>query len=207
MFAISNLILLLAMAVIVVFTLAARGQFPMSDGPSSSRSDADSDLEARIANMRYLAAQAEKSGERRKKDPKLALEELQEDFVQLQVLNKKLVLTVSQTEKVDFKFVTKSAAEINKRAERLQLNLALPEAETSVARPGLQPISDSKQLKTAVTSLGWLIYWFKKNPIFREVKVIEQQPAAKARVDLEKIIDLSLHVKKSSEQMGQAKGK
>src|SRR5207248_3818666 len=118
-------------------------------------------------------------------------------------VNKNLVLTVSKTEKVEFKFVAKSASEINKRAERLQLNLALPETATSVPRPALQPISDSKQLKASITSLGWLIYWFKKNPIFREVKVIEQQSAAKARFDLEKIIELSLHVKKSSKQLGQ----
>ena len=200
--------LLVAVGLLAAMTaLPARAQFPMADGPSSARSDTDLDLEARIANMRYLATLAEKSGLRRKKDPKLALEELQEDFVQLQIVNKNLVLTVSKTEKVEFKFVAKSASEINKRAERLQLNLALPETATSVPRPALQPISDSKQLKASITSLGWLIYWFKKNPIFREVKVIEQQSAAKARFDLEKIIELSLHVKKSSEQLGQAKDK
>jgi hypothetical protein len=202
----------LLLSATVLFLIAAAAipagaQFPVADGPTAerARSDADSDLEGRIANMRYLSTLAEKAGTARKKDPNLAVEELQEDFTRLQIVNKDLVLTTSKSKDLDFKFVTKCASEINKRAERLQGNLALPDSGTAGPRAVLLPITDLKQLKTAVTSLGWLIYWFKRNPIFNEVKVIEQHSAAKARNDLDKIIDLSLHLKKSSEHLRKEK--
>lgn len=178
-------------------------QFPMAEGPTKERTqnESDRDLEERIANMRYLAALAEKRGTARKKDPKLALEELQEDFTGLQLLNKTLVLTTVKNTELDLKFVTRSASEINRRAARLMSNLALPEPANAASRPALPLITDEKQVRASITSLGSLIYWFTKNPIFKEVKVIEPQSAAKARGDLERIVELSAHLKKSAEQL------
>src|SRR5829696_2315881 len=85
-------------AFLMLLNLSTAGQLPMAEGPSKERaqSDSDRDLEERIANMRYLATLAEKRGVARKKDPQLALEELQEDFTRLQSLNKDLVLTTSK---------------------------------------------------------------------------------------------------------------
>ena len=91
----------------------ARAQFPMAEGRSTVT---DRELEERIASMRYLISLAEKGPRRRKVDPKLALEQLQEDFTRLQIVNKDLVLTTSRSDKPDFKFVAKTASEINKRA-------------------------------------------------------------------------------------------
>jgi hypothetical protein len=193
-------------SIALLFAIAAlpiRAQLPMAEGPTAERGqrESDRDLEERIANMRYLAALAEKRGSRRK-DPKLALEELQEDFTRLQIVNKELVLTTAKSKDIDLKFVVKRAAKINKHAARLQSNLVLPDPETAghLQRDG--PISDAKQLKASITRLGWLIYNFAKNPIFKEAKVIETPAAAKVRGDLERIIELSLHLKKNSEQLG-----
>lgn len=192
----------LAVAFLFVPTaLSTSAQLPMAEGPTKERSQGESerDLEERIANMRYLAALAEKRGSGRKKDPKLALEELQEDFTRLQIVNKDLVLTTAKSVELDLKFVAKSSSEINRRATRLMSNLALPEPAADAPRSPLQPISDIKQLRASITSLGSRVYWFTKHPIFKEVKVIEPQAAAQARADLERIIELSLHLKNSSE--------
>jgi hypothetical protein len=180
-----------------------QAQLPMAEGPTKERAQSDSerDLEERIANMRYLATLAEKRGVGRKKDPKLAVEELQGDFTRLQIVNKDLVLTTAKSSKLDLKLIARSAVEINWRAARLMSNLALPEPATAVQRPPLKPISDERQLRASITSLGSLIYWFTKNPMFKEVKVIEPQTAAKARTDLERIIELSLHMKSGAEQL------
>lgn len=181
---------------------SVRAQLPMAQGGTADReqSESDRDLEERIANMRYLATLAD-NGRNRKKDPKLALKELQEDFTQLQILNKDLVLKTAKTQAPDLSFVSKSASEINRRAARLLSNLALPESGTGPLRSQSGEISDSIRLKASITKLGWLIYNFKKNPIFQEVGVIEASSAVKARSDLEAIIDLSLHIKKGSEQL------
>jgi hypothetical protein len=111
------------------------------------------------------------------------------------------VLKTAKTQAPDLSFVSKSASEINRRAARLLSNLALPESGTGPLRSQSEEISDSIRLKASITKLGWLIYNFKKNPIFQEVGVIEASSAVKARSDLEAIIDLSLHIKKGSEQL------
>ena len=187
----------------MLLTLSTAAQLPMAEGPAKERSQSESerDLEERIANMRYLATLAEKRGATRKKDAVLALEELQEDFTGLQLLNKELVLTTAKSKELNLKFIIKSAGEINRRAARLMDNLALPEPVSASPRPPLPSISDEKKVRASITSLGWRIYWFTKNSIFREVKVIEPQPAAKARADLEMIVELSAHLKQSTEEL------
>ena len=168
-----------------------------------ARDDSERDLENRIAYQRLLAAWAANRREQKKADPKLAFAQLQEDFTRLQLANKDLVLTTSRSAALDLKFVAKSAAEINKRGGRLMSNLALPEPPGD-ARPKHGAISDPAALKKAITALGWLIYNFAKNPIFGEVDIVEVKSAAKARRDLEEIIELSEQLKKSSEQLEKA---
>ena len=198
-------------AVLIVFLSGPviYAQFPMAEGPAGERSrpESEADLEARIARMRYLISLAEKRTTRRKTDPKLALEQLQDDFTNLQILNKDLVLTTSKSDELDLKFVERSAREINRRAERLMENLALPESEPGTSRQKLEAPRTRAQLKEAITKLGWLIYWFVKNPIFKEAQVIEAASATKARRDLEDILLRSSHLKMASEELRHARGK
>src|SRR5688500_10591851 len=199
-------------ALVILLTIATSelsAQFPMRDGPTAerARSESEGDLEARIANMRYLISLAEKRGTRRKVDPKLALEQLQEDFTRIQIVNKNLVLTTDKTDKPDLKFVEKSASEINKRAERLMANLALPEPTEETPAPKTEVVSDRTQLKKSITALGWLIYRFTKNPMFKEAKVIEASAAERARRDLVEIIRRSNQLAKASEQLSKATDK
>ena len=187
--------------------LSISAQFPMADGPTADRArstkteDTALELEERMASMRYMIDHAEDRKGKRKKDPELALKELQEDFTHLQLINKDLVLKVNATSEIDIKFVARSTGEINKRAERLLVNLALPDPGTTAPRPGPDQINDSRQLKTSITKLGWLIYYFTKNPIFKEAQVIDATFAAKARRDLDSILELSQHIRKSTGQL------
>jgi len=193
---------ILLFALIGVHSIAA--QLPMAVGPTGDRdrSDSERDLEQRIASMRYLITLAEKRTPSRKKDPKLALEELQEDFTRIQIVNKDLVLTSARNHELSLKFVAKSAMEIHRRAERLLANLALPEPKAVTSPQTSAAILDMKQLKRSITAMGWRIYWFTKNPIFREAQTIEASGAEKARRDLDAILEMSLAIKKSCEQMG-----
>src|SRR5690349_19117454 len=125
---IGNYILTAAMIIGVVPSVSVLAQFPLAEGPALDRGtkseDATYELEARISAMRYLIDQAGKRSPARKKDPELALKELQDDFTHLQLTNKELVLKTSTAKQVDLKFVERSAADINKRAERLLTNLS-----------------------------------------------------------------------------------
>ena len=191
-------------AVIVSATaLAASAQTgwpapPVGPTAERNRDENERDLEERIAYQRMLAAWAERRRERKKADPKLAVAQLQEDFTRLQIVNKELVLTTAKRPDLDLKFVAKSASEMNKRAERLMSNLALP-APPGPARVKPEAMSDAGQVKKSITALGWLVYRFAKNPIFQEAEVIDTQSATKARRELEEIIALSAELKRSSE--------
>src|SRR5205809_919754 len=55
-----------------------------------------------------------------------------------------------------------------------------------------------------VLKLGRLIFSFVDNPFFKEASVVDTQLTAKARRDLEEIIDLSGQIKKNSEQLKNA---
>src|SRR5215218_5036315 len=107
------------------------------NGPAGERArdENERDLEDRIAYQRLRAALAANRSERPRVDPQLALEQLQEDFTRLQLLNKELVLTSSRGNALDLKFVERSTAEIRRRAERLMSNLALPEPEDAPPGP------------------------------------------------------------------------
>lgn len=123
---------------------------------------------------------------------------LAEDFKHIQVVNNELTLATAQGTMLDFKFVAKSASEIKRRAQRLKLNLVLPELDDA---PRNHHRMEDKQLGASLSLLSGLIVRFVRNPIFQEVNVIDAQFSAKARRDLEEIIELSGQVKKSSEKL------
>jgi len=162
------------------------------------RAENERDLNLRSWNLRILQLQHENQ-----KDPKpvrrQALAQLQNDFAHLQIANRTMLRAVLINNTVDPKFIGKSVSEIKKRAERLNTNLALPNTE------GINEISDAEingeQLKPSVVRLGRLIFSFIDNPFFKEASVIDTHQTAKARRDLEEIIQLSERIKKSSDRL------
>jgi len=161
------------------------------------RAESEADLDRRIWNLRALS-EMPRQPERKKPDVKQALAEMQKDFTRLQLLNREL-LTVALKGTLEPKFVWKSVTEIKERAERLNKNLALPEADTGTekSRAVLTPGPD--HLKRSIIRLGTLIYSFVDNPFFKEINVVDAQEAAKARRDLADIITLSEEIKKDNE--------
>ena len=152
--------------------------------------------------MIELTERYHRSGERR--EPRLALEQIREDFVRLQVVNNDLAKAVSGGRELDFKLVAKSASEIKKRAERLKLNLALPEPEGEVKPPAGAAPTDLEQLRTALSRLDGIILRFTNALHAKGVRRFDAQSSARLRLDLEAIIGLSGRVKKGSEKLGEA---
>ena len=165
------------------------------------RAENERDLELRSWNLRILSLQYNKNKHRARPQPEQQLAQLQKDFSQLQVLNKSLLTAALANPPLDPKFVSKSVAEIKKRAERLDKNLALPEPE----RAAEQTETTSSQIKPSVLKLGRLIFSFVDNPFFKEASVVDTQLTSKARRDLEDIIELSGQIQKTSEQMDKQK--
>jgi hypothetical protein len=152
--------------------------------------------------MLELAERYHRSGEQR--EPRLAFAQIREDFVRLQVVNNDLARAVSGGGQFDFKLVAKSASEIKKRAERLKLNLALPEADEGEKSPAPQAPTDLEQLRAALSRLDGVILRFANGLHAKGVRRFDAQSSAKFRHDLEEIVALSGRVKKSSERLGEA---
>ncbi len=142
----------------------------------------------------------------RRLEPKLALAQIKEDFVRIQVVNNDLAGMVSRSgrEPLDLKLVSKSAADIRKRAERLRDNLVLPEFDKVFEVPQLQAPTEAERLKSSLSLLRGIILEFVNNPHFDNAQLVDIQAAMKARRDLDDIIEVSGWIKQSSEKLHKA---
>lgn len=132
----------------------------------------------------------------------MALTQINEDFLRIQVVNNALAKSLAAGGELDLRQVAQSASEIKKRAGRLKENLLLP--EPAEGRPRSSFEVEPGRLKAALAELDRLVVSFVHNPGFRSVKVVDAEWSARARSDLEGIIELSGRVKKSSEQLRKA---
>jgi hypothetical protein len=135
---------------------------------------------------------------------RLAAAQIREDFVRLQVLNNSLAKAVSRPGAPDLKFVSKSAAEIRKLAARLKDNLALPEAASAPEHKETKAAPPPAQLGPALSALDGLILKFADGLASKGIYLLDAQSSAKARRELEAIIEMSGWVKKASEKLGKS---
>jgi hypothetical protein len=211
----SKLMLRAAAAVVLLAALAPLAQGQSGSGPrrggSASRGGGaeamrregtpESELEREM-----MYREMEEMGKRKpavRREQRLPFAQLSEDFTRIQVVNNELVVAAGRSEPLDLKFVAKSASEIRKLAERLRDNLALPELDKA-HKPTMEDITETDQLRSSLSTLGKLIAGFAHNPVFKETNVVDAQLSAKARRDIEEIIELSGQIKKSSEKLNKA---
>jgi len=139
-----------------------------------------------------------------KRESRLLLQEINEDFARLQAVNNEVKLRSSTNPVLDFKYVSNAAAEIKKRSSRLRTNLVFPESAKADKRETTPPADG---LKLQLVNLDRLIRSFVTNPVFTDANVINAELAAKARGDLDEIIDLSDRVKKHAANLNKANAK
>lgn len=137
---------------------------------------------------------------RREEEERLALAQIREDYVRIQLVSNELAEAVSKPGELNLKLVVRSTSEIGKRAERLLSNLALPEMPADMERVKV-PGEGQAQLQPSLLMLRRLVDRFVRSPLFREVNVIDAQVSTRARRDLEGIIELSDRLKKESEKL------
>ena len=198
-----QLLLRLGSVVALAFVLAPLIQAQQSSG-RTGRNDA-LQLELRRQFEREMIdkalAEAPRDGRR---SPRVILAQFKTDFIGLQVVNNDLMKAVSGGAALDLNFVGKSAAEIRKLARRLKTNLALPETAETPERPKAEAELALEQLRPSLSNLDQLIAEFVSNPVFESAKVIDAQLSAKARRDLDQIIELSGELQKDSGKLKQA---
>lgn len=157
----------------------------------------------RVMATRRVEEGLRRSGERvrrEEEEERLALAQIREDYVRIQLVSNELAEAVSKPGEPDLKLVVRSTSEIGKRAERLLSNLALPEMPADMERVKV-PEEGRAQLQPSLLMLRRLVDRFVRSPLFREVNVIDAQVSTRTRRDLEGIIELSDRLKKECEKL------
>ena len=126
---------------------------------------------------------------------RILLAALKEDFRQLQVVNNELMeRTVLESrhnpERITSKEIRSSLSEIQKRARRLRTNLRLPEVETrkdDINKDGLSGFS----LSSGLIMLDQTVTKFVENPVFQKPGVFDAHDSLRAAEDVNKILRLT----------------
>jgi hypothetical protein len=171
-------------------------------GGTNASADRQPSINERQLMMDVMAREA-KRPRRPSEMERMALTQIAEDFKRIQILNNKMLSAVLKSSTPDYASIAGTTAEIRKRASRLINNLNLPKgvSETTVKRPEHKPTLDAADMKAALLSLDGTIMNFVENQIFQNPNVIDVEQAAKARRDVEIIIESSRLISKDAERL------
>lgn len=158
------------------------------------------DIEDRVFALEMLNREARKPDRQiPQMDPTYL--QIRKDYEQLQVVNFSMTQKSGANFTLDYKQVGEAASEIKKLASRLKTNLILPEPGKD-EQPLKMPVEiTDEQLKSSLGMLDKLVQSFVNNEMFQHPEVVDLKLAAQARRDLESIIKVSDHLKKSAEKL------
>ena len=139
----------------------------------------------------------------------LPLRQIAEDFERMQSVNNRMMAAVIGSASPDYGLVSDATAEIRKRAERLRSSLSLPEPEGKDEGKAAEYKSaeDAAQMKAALLRLDRALISFVRSPVFKNTDVVDAGDGAKARRDLEEVIELSRLINKDAERLSKSAGK
>ena len=184
-------------------TLAQQGT-PMT-APSGPHIDPEAarirDEQRREMQLRNVEAAA--AGRPDERSVKAAAEQLNQDFKRIQVIRNDIAHALKVEGVLDYRRVSGQAAEVRKRALRMQTYLALRGKEEEGKERAGQPAYDEEWMKAALVSLCKRIDSFVANPRFTSPDVVNVDATARAGRDLQEIIALSGAVRGGAEKMTQ----
>ena len=130
--------------------------------------------------------------------PTARFPQIKEDFERIQLINSDVLQASPFDKGLDYRSISKAAAEIKKRATRLKLNL-FPSDSKERDRKIEEQAKAPQDLRSLLTELDKAISSFVHNPIFENTRVVDPEDSLRAERDLEKIISLSTKTKKKAE--------
>ena len=192
----ANPIGLIVIALSLTTQILAQSPRPPSDvDPARARFEDTNRRELQLRNM---------GGTPKKTDPKeleAVVAHIKQDFERILTLHNEIVRVISTDKALEHDFVSSATAEIKKRASRLQTTLALDKLEDSEQNQHKLKALNDAQLKDALISLCKEIESFVTNPVIKTPGTVDIQQLAKARRDLEGVIELGDSINKSAERL------
>jgi hypothetical protein len=192
----ANQVGLMAIAFSLATPIPAQSPRPPSDvDPARARFEETNRREMQLRGI---------GGTSRKTDPKeleAVVAQIKQDFERILTLHNEIVRGINTDKPLEHDFVSNAAAEIKKRASRLQTTLALNELDANEQNQHkLRELNDA-QLKDALIALCKEIESFVTNPVIKTPGTVDIQQLAKARRDLKAVIELGDRINKSAERL------
>ena len=129
------------------------------------------------------------------------LKQIRKDFKELQELNNKMMAQAWERESLEYSFLSDMISHIKEKADRLKMNMHLPEPTKTEKAAPLHTISGPGEFRTALLVLDKTIMRFVNNPMFQTMNTLEIDLAVKARQDLESIIVMTTDLKKTASRL------
>jgi hypothetical protein len=101
----------------------------------------------------------------------------------------------------NYERIAGTTSEIGKRAGRIKLNLPLPDEEGSAKPAEYKSVADPAGMKASLLLLDARIMSFINNPIFQNTSVVEVGEAARAKRDLDTIVEFSKRIGKDAKKL------
>ncbi|MCU1288524.1 MAG: hypothetical protein JWN60_753 [Acidobacteria bacterium] len=138
--------------------------------------------------------------------------EIKADFEQVQLSQDVVVKTYQGTGKIDYAQISKAAAEINKSAMRLDSNLfPAPSLEAADSKKDEKKAGEpkketktSRSVRDLIIDLDNSIGSFASSVMFQNLRTVDEAVSTKARLDLQKIIELSALLDAESRKMSES---
>jgi hypothetical protein len=134
---------------------------------------------------------------------KAAVKQLNEDFKRIQLIRNNVAHALASGGVLDYGRISDEAAEVKKRALRMQTYLALRPPAGDEREQGAEVGLDEGQMKATLVRLCRRIDSFVANPRFKSPGVMDVEGTARAGRDLREIISLSNVVRSSAGRLGQ----
>lgn len=164
----------------------------------------DTNVKNRSVEMERIDREFKKDGKTKqtdasKNEDKLAVKyaEIKSDFEQIQLSQDAIIKAYQTGKKINYALIGRSALELNKSAARLNSNLFLtPEEEKKAAEKGKKDETENKpkpakSVRDLIVELDNAVGSFATSPMFQNLRTVDSEVSAKARLDLEKIIEFS----------------
>ena len=181
---------------------AGQGPLPQAPGPPPGARDpfaAARERQQREAMLRSAEIRPGKTTDQR--GITAAVEQVKQDFRRIQILRNEIVRNITSEGLLDYESFSEKAGEINKRAHRLKTYLTPHKSEDHEKGQKNRLEISGEQMKEALITLCKRIESFVENPVFKVTGVLDIEQSAKARRDLQDIIQLSGGIRKGAERL------
>jgi hypothetical protein len=156
------------------------------------------DMSKREYQLRNFGTEPPKKSDRKQLEALML--QTEQDFNRILLLHNQIVRAVTSDQPLDYSFVSEAAAEIKKRASRLQGTLALKETAED-QKDTAKATEEGGQLKDALLMLCKEIELFVTNPVIETPGTVNAEQLEKARHDLAAIVRLSGEIKKDADKL------